>query len=821
MQPLDNLPAAMRALDQWLVWRFETYPGDKKPRKVPYYVTGRKRRGEQGSDDDRAQLAGFAQARALVDTGRFDGLGFAFLPGDGLIGIDIDGAVDADTGEVAEHCLRIIEQCASYTERSPSGRGVHIIVAGHTQTFKDNAVGVEVFCGRQFFTCTGERWGGTPEEVGPITPQTLAMLRQMVRGERATDAKKLQGAQPMQRTVTPDTDDFRRVNTLALQCIDMWVPQLFPSARRAGYGWRISSRDLGRDLQEDLQISTEGVMDFGEERGMSAIDCVIRFAPTVASSPVGAMKWLADRCGIVVGMRRTASAPSSRAPAPPPAGPMDAPDFQDDTALDDADTDAAEAAAFDRPSDDTGSTPASGSAPGGGRRKPRDNLPPALDALLLRNSEGGVADCRENVFLTLKHHPELAGLVAFDEFAYRILKTRTTPWGAEPGEWATDDDYSLGYWLATQLRLRVRAEATLAAGVAMAATDNKFHPVRQYLDNLPAWDGIDRLTHWLHECLGAADTDYVRMIGPWFVMNMVRRIREPGCQADYMIVLEGKQGKRKSTSLRTLVGRDEWFADTPIRIGDKDALLNLAGKWLYEIAELDSFSRAETTAVKQYLTSRIDRVREPFARRPADRPRSCIFAGTTNQDEYSKDSTGARRFWPVACDGDINLDKLAGDRDQMFAEAIARLASPDAETRRCWPTREEEQRYLVPEQERREIGDPWFERIASWVDSSSRFGDAHTEACERDSFTTHELLVSCLGVPSDRIDGARQMSTRVGIAMHKLGWTKKRDAHGARLWRYIRPTSKPGAEPDAQNAVGGPTSEPQAGGPAEETLDEF
>jgi predicted P-loop ATPase len=815
--PLDNLPAAMRTLDQWLVWRFETYPGDKKPRKVPYYVNGRKRRGEQGSAEDRQQLASFAQARTLVDTGRFDGLGFAFLPGDGLIGIDIDGAVDLDTGEVAEHCLRIIDQCASYTERSPSGRGVHIIVAGHTQTFKDNSIGVEVFCGRQFFTCTGDRWAGTPKDVASIAEPVLHALHRLVKGQRAVDAKTPQAAQ---RAVTPDTDDFKRVNTLALQCIDMWVPQLFPSAKRTSYGYRISSRDLGRDLREDLQISIEGVMDFGEERGMSAIDCVMRFAPAMASSSTEAMKWLANQCGIVVGIRRVAYAPANRAQAAPPIQPQDAPDLQDDGT--DADDQAEDAPAYsaDPEGAEARSTPASGSAPGG-RRKPRNNLPPALDALLLRNSEGGVADCRENVFLTLKHHPELTGLVAFDEFAYRVLKTRTTPWGSEPGEWATDDDYSLGYWLATQLRLRVRAEATLAAGVAMAATDNKFHPVRQYLDGLPAWDGIDRLTHWLHECLGAADTTYTRLIGPWFVMNMVRRIRQPGCQADYMIVLEGKQGKRKSTSLRTLVGRDDWFADTPIRIGDKDALLNLAGKWLYEIAELDSFSRAETTAVKQYLTSRIDRVREPFARRPADRPRSCVFAGTTNQDEYSKDSTGARRFWPVACDNEINLDKLAADRDQMFAEAIARLASDDAETRRCWPTREEEQRYLVPEQERREIGDPWFERIASWVDSSARFGDAHTEACDRDSFTTHELLVHCLGVPSDRIDGARQMSTRVGIAMHKLGWTKKRDAHGARLWRYIRPTSKPGQGADDQNAVGGPTSEPQAGGPAEETLDEF
>jgi hypothetical protein len=89
------------------------------------------------------------------------------------------------------------------------------------------------------------------------------------------------------------------------------------------------------------------------------------------------------------------------------------------------------------------------------------------------------------------------------------------------------------------------------------------------------------------------------------------------------------------------------------------------------------------------------------------------------------------------------------------------------------------------------------------------------------SFTTHELLTCCLGVPSDRIDGARQMSTRVGIAMHKLGWVKKRDAHGARLWRYMRPKKPEGGVAADRNAAGGPAGEHLAGGPAEETLDEF
>lgn len=807
---LENMPAQMRALSQWLVWRFVSFEGDKKPRKVPYYVTGRLRgwpngkpkdgkptpeqpQVEQGHELDRQHLGDFDTAASMVARGRYDGIGFAFLPGDGLIGIDIDKAIDPETGEVSERCLQIIRDCASYTEYSPSGRGVHIIVAGQTQTFKDNDIGVEVFCGRQFFTCTGKRWPDTPDDVQPIADEVLEALRKLVKPERPPHTA---APRPMAAQAGPQDLALRLESALLSLHPDMphddWV-------------------QIGMAIKAALGDGGLRVWDYWSSRGTKYPGSEYLARKWQSFRGTGVTEATVFKLAMDAGWRPPRqSKPAARAPAPPPTGPMDAPDLQDDAPeLDEADL-----------ADDTTSTPSTGSAPGG-RRKPRNNLPPALDALLLRNTEGGVADCRENVFLVLKHHPELAGLVGFDEFAHRVLKLRATPWGSEAGEWSTDDDYSLGYWLATQLRLRVRAEATLVAGVAMAASDNKFHPVREYLDSLPAWDGIERLPFWLSECLGATETTYTRLVGPWFVMNLVRRIREPGCQADYMIVLEGKQGKRKSTSLRTLVGRDEWFADTPIRIGDKDALLNLAGKWLYEIAELDSFSRAEITAVKQYLTSRIDRVREPFARRPTDRARSCCFAGTTNQDEYSKDSTGARRLWPVACDGEIKLEKLAEDRDQMFAEAIARLCSDDAEKRRCWPTRDEEEKYLVPEQERREIGDPWYERIASWVDSRAKFNSERVdEVADMDSFTTQEILTHCLGVPIDRIDGARQMSTRVGIAMHKLGWLKQRDATGARLWRYIRPKAKPGAK-DENGLVGGPTSEPQAGGPAEETLDEF
>jgi hypothetical protein len=145
-------------------------------------------------------------------------------------------------------------------------------------------------------------------------------------------------------------------------------------------------------------------------------------------------------------------------------------------------------------------------------------------------------------------------------------------------------------------------------------------------------------------------------------------------------------------------------------------------------------------------------------------------------------------------------------------EALHRLASADEEDRRYYPTREETEQYLVPEQDKREIVDPWFERLAMWLDSKQQYGETGIEVLEVSSFTAFDLLTKCLMVPQDRLDGGRQMATRVGIAMHKLGWHKHRDSKGARLWRYWRPGHEP-AQP-------GLTTDGAAGGPAVE-LHEF
>jgi primase-polymerase (primpol)-like protein len=126
------VPQELRDRAQWLTWRFEQKPGQEKPAKMPYYADGARRQGKQGSDEDRRRLVSYD--RALAAAPKNGGIGFAFLPDDGLIGIDLDGMIDADTGEISERGREIIKACNSFTEYSPSGKGVHIYALGDTAT---------------------------------------------------------------------------------------------------------------------------------------------------------------------------------------------------------------------------------------------------------------------------------------------------------------------------------------------------------------------------------------------------------------------------------------------------------------------------------------------------------------------------------------------------------------------------------------------------------------------------------------------------------------------------------------------------------------
>jgi predicted P-loop ATPase len=304
--------------------------------------------------------------------------------------------------------------------------------------------------------------------------------------------------------------------------------------------------------------------------------------------------------------------------------------------------------------------------------------------------------------------------------------------------------------------------------VELRAHECAFHPVNKHLSSLE-WDGEPRLTKLFIDYFGAAPSPYVQAIGSMFLISMVARIFDPGCKADYMVVLEGAQGSLKSTACAILGGK--WFSDSlPDITAGKDASQHLRGKWLIEAAEMHAVGRAEAAQLKAFITRSAERYRPSYGRREVIEPRQCIFIGTTNRDTYLRDETGGRRFWPVRA-GTIDIDALASDRDQLFAEALVQYRNGA----RWWPDKEFERQYVLPEQSARyESDDAWEEPIATYLGTQSKV-------------TIGQLAREALHLETSRIGTAHQR--RIGGILEILGWKRanngKTDSAGKRWWVHV------------------------------------
>jgi predicted P-loop ATPase len=183
---------------------------------------------------------------------------------------------------------------------------------------------------------------------------------------------------------------------------------------------------------------------------------------------------------------------------------------------------------------------------------------------------------------------------------------------------------------------------------------------------------------------------------------------QPGCKSDHIVILEGKQGTGKSTALRLLF--EPFFSDDLSELGTKDAQMQMNGIWCLEIAELTSMRKAEQERVKAFVSRSTDRIRPPYARPLIEAKRQCVLIGTTNSDQYLKDETGARRFWPVRC-GEINLDAIKQDRDQLWAEAV-RLYDGGVP---WWLTSNQDIAEAKGQQAERYVEDPWTDCVEAYV----------------------------------------------------------------------------------------------------------
>jgi len=268
----------------------------------------------------------------------------------------------------------------------------------------------------------------------------------------------------------------------------------------------------------------------------------------------------------------------------------------------------------------------------------------------IENDKGKRLACLANAIIALRTSPEWQTKLRYDLFAERLL------YGSKP--WETINDIFLAEWLqhrGIMVSPQIAGQAAYAVGF-----NNQFHPVRDYLEGL-SWDQTERLDNWLRAYFGVkcsvvepgndetvqrviAEQGYHAAVGAKFLIGMVARVMRPGCKFDCAYVLEGEQGALKSTALRELMPCEDWFTDELADLGSKDAALQLAGRWLVEWSELDTYGRSEISRVKAHMSRQADKFRPPYGAHVITRPRQCGFAGSTNQSEYLRDETRGRRF---------------------------------------------------------------------------------------------------------------------------------------------------------------------------------
>lgn len=289
--------------------------------------------------------------------------------------------------------------------------------------------------------------------------------------------------------------------------------------------------------------------------------------------------------------------------------------------------------------------------------------------------EGQIAIKLTNLELLIDNDERLKGCIAFNEFTRDHLLMRPIPGlpRVVPADGLLWDDLfevSIKGYLERRHRLTFSA-AMVHEAVMTLGSRNTIHPVREYLDGLPSWDGVERLNGFFVREFGAEDSAYVHAVTRKWFCALIARIYVPGIKFDYALILEGVEGLRKSALLETLAGG--YFTDSlSFGLDAKEVIELTRNTWIAEIPEMITRSTADNEHNKAFLSRRTDRARLSYARNSNDFPRQFVIAGSTNElaAGYLRSLTGNRRFWPLKGDGrTLDLERIAGYRDQLLAEA--------------------------------------------------------------------------------------------------------------------------------------------------------
>lgn len=432
-----------------------------------------------------------------------------------------------------------------------------------------------------------------------------------------------------------------------------------------------------------------------------------------------------------------------------------------------------------------------GADPSDGEKSAESDTPQELD---LKPNQRGYFETLRNLEEILTKDARLRGKIAFNLFTRDLLQTGPLPGmrAAVPPEgvlWNDTADIKIKSYIERRYRLTF-STTMVHEGVMSVAERNAFNPVLDYFESLE-WDGVKRVEEFFIREYGSRDSAYTRDITRKFFAAVVARVYNPGIKFDYMLVLEGKQGARKSSLFRALA--KGWFSDDmSFGYESREVVERARNAIIVEIPELVMGRRAETEHIKAFISRQTDRARPAYARYAQDFPRQFVIVGSTNESNYLTDASGNRRWWVLNGDGrTFDLERIRGDVDQLWAEAKALWQGGEP----LWLDRAESVAEAEAMQAERLIDDDWLAAVTAWLDRPIRsdhwdrapgvntdFDDAVSWVV-RDRTCALEVWTECLGGEVDKLN--RQVQTRIGDLLRRLGWKRKAVRFGSRYGRTM------------------------------------
>jgi hypothetical protein len=401
---------------------------------------------------------------------------------------------------------------------------------------------------------------------------------------------------------------------------------------------------------------------------------------------------------------------------------------------------------------------------------------PPWQAQLMVNKNGDPTMNYGNIGLLLAHHPHWAGAWWWDSIR-SVPMYQASPLTEELlGE--------VAQWFCITTRMALTTTKPLRDCILVECHRHPRDLLAEGLRALPAWDGVSRLPHWLHDVAETRNDAYGQAVARILPLSLVARALDPGCLYRWVVILEGAENTGKSRLVRALAG-PEWYVELTTSLENKESHMTIQGAWVAELAELDSLSRTEESRLKAFITHRDDSWVPKYSNLRVTVPRRTVLVGTTNDHAYLKGQTGNTRFLPIQT-GAIDVALFDAMREQLFAEA---LSVYQAHPLTWWPLPEDAMVDAVRAREDRRVLNVYENPLREWLDSK-RFRETYFRDNEPVQFVAHETSWQEIAQYFLKMERPEQwkdygLQRQIIAALKSLGWdhtTHRRNGRPQKLW---------------------------------------